>query len=73
MEDLRRILQDLTINEQKIIKDLPREWRTPRGISLDNAIRNVDQRVTTRSRMNKFCMNVAFISQGEQKSIDEAL
>jgi len=72
VEDLRRSLQDLTINEQ-VVKDLPKEWRTPRGLLLDNVIGNVDQRVTTRSKMNKFCMNVAFVSQGEPKSIDEAL
>ena len=73
MKDLRRSLQDLTINEQQDVKDLPREWWTLRGLSLDNVIGNIDQRVTTSSRMNNFCMNVAFVSQGEPKNIDEAL
>jgi len=62
VEDLRRNLQDLTINEQQIVKDLPREWRTSRGLSLDNVIGNVDKKVTTRSKRNNFCMNVAFVS-----------
>ena len=73
MEDLRRSLKDLTINEQQAVKNLLREWRTPRVLSLDNVIGNVDQRVITRSKMNNFCMNATFISQGEPKSIDEAL
>jgi len=53
--------------------ELPREWRVPRNLSLDNIIGQVQKGVTTRRSMNHFCEHMAFVSQVEPKSVGEAL
>jgi len=53
--------------------ELPREWRVPRNLSLDNIISQVQKGVTTRRSMNHFCEHMAFVSQVEPKSVSEAL
>ena len=35
--------------------ELPREWRVPRNLSLDNIIGQVQRGVSTRRSMNHFC------------------
>jgi len=52
---------------------LPREWRVPRNLSLDNIIGQVQKGVTTRRSMNHFCEHMAFVSQVEPKSVSEPL
>jgi len=53
--------------------ELPREWRVPRNLSLDNIIGQLQKGVTTRRSMNHFCEHMAFVSQVEPKSVSEAL
>ena len=54
-------------------KDLPREWRTQKDLSLDNIIGEISKGVSTRSRLRILCINVAFVSQVEPRNIDEVL
>ena len=54
-------------------RSLPREWRIPRDLSLDNIIGNIEREVSTRRNLNNFCENVAFVSQVEPKTVCDAL
>ena len=47
----------------RIRSKLPKEWRVPRNLSLDNAIGQVQKGVSTRSALNQFCEHMAFVSQ----------
>jgi len=53
--------------------ELPREWRVPRNLSLDNIIGQVQKGVTTRRSINNFCEHMALVSQVEPKLVGEAL
>jgi len=46
---------------------LPKEWRTLRGLTLDNVIGNIEKGVSTRNSLNNFCEMM------EPKNLDEAL
>jgi len=46
---------------QTQLDDLAKSLRSPRGLSLDNIIRDISKGVTTRN-MTRFCMTVAFVS-----------
>ena len=52
---------------------LPREWRVPRNLFLDNVIGQVHKGVSIRSTLNKFCEHMAFVSQTEPKTVADAL
>ena len=52
---------------------LPKEWRTPRDLSVENIIRQIKEGVSTRSYVSNFCRHTTFVSQVEPKSIEEAL
>jgi len=41
--------------------DLPREWRIPRNLSLDNIIGQIGQEVSTRRTLNHFCENICLL------------
>ena len=53
--------------------DLPREWRTKKDHPLDNIIGEVTQGVRTRSSLRDTHVHMAFVSQIEPKTIDEAI
>jgi len=64
--------------EQEVVADrissgLPKEWRVPRNLSLDNVIGRVQKGVSTRSTLNQFCEHMAFVSQTKPKIIVDAL
>lgn len=40
---------------------LPKEWRTPTNLSMDNIIGDVSREVTTRSKLRNLCNNMAFV------------
>ena len=84
MDDLRTILQknqssELDATNQNSVKEstvnagLPKEWKTPRDLKLDNVIGKIEKGVSTRNSLNNFCRTVAFVSQIEPKSLEEAL
>ena len=43
-------------------KDLPREWRTQKDLSLDNIIGEISKGVSTRSRFRILYNSMAFVS-----------
>ena len=49
------------------------EWRIPRDLSVENIIGQIKEGVSTRSSISNFCRHIAFVSQVEPKSIEEAL
>jgi len=62
--------QPIEIQQQS---ELPKEWRIPRDLSVENIIGQIKEGVSTRSSISNFCRHTAFVSQIEPKSIDEAL
>ena len=53
--------------------ELPKEWRIPRDLSVENIIWQIKEGVSTQSSISNFCRHTTFVSQIEPKSIDEAL
>jgi len=53
--------------------ELPKEWRIPRDLLVDNIIGKIKEGVSTRSSISNFCRHTNFVSQIEPKSIEEAL
>jgi len=52
-------------------KDLPKEWRTQRDLSLDNIIGEIPKGVSMRFRLRILCNNITFVSHIEPRNIDE--
>jgi len=44
-------------------KDLPREWRTQKHLSMDKIIGEISKRVSTRSRLRILCNNFCFLDR----------
>ena len=64
--------------EQEVITDrissrLPKEWRVPRNLSLDNVIGQVQKGVSAKSTLNQFYEHMTFVSQTEPKTVVDAL
>jgi len=53
--------------------ELPKDWRIPRDLSVENIIGQIKEGVSTHSSISNFCRHTALVSQIEPKSIDEAL
>ncbi|KAL2318887.1 hypothetical protein Fmac_032763 [Flemingia macrophylla] len=70
---------DSNIEEQQQIPStneeysLPKEWRKSRDMSLDNILGDINKGVSTRSSLNLFTDDIAFVSQTEPASVDDAL
>jgi len=82
--DLRTVMHknyliDINANDSHVAKesvvsaDLPKEWKTPRDLTLDNVIGNIEKKVSSRKSLNNFCETMAFVSQVEPKNLEEAL
>ena len=52
---------------------LPTDWIMPKNMSLDNIIGDISKAFSTRRQLSYFCLNVAFVSQLELKSVSDAL
>jgi len=53
--------------------ELPKEWRIPRDLSVENIIGQINRGVSTRRIVANFCNHTTFVSNVEPKSINEAL
>jgi len=84
VDDLRTILQknqsidfdaiDTCDVKESVVNVLfPKEWKTPRDLTLDNVIGKIEKRGSTRNSFNNFCGIMAFISQVESRNLEEAL
>jgi len=82
VDDLRTILQknqssDLDATNPNVVKEsivnarLPKEWKTPRNLTLDNMNGKIEKGVSTRNSLNNFCKTMAFVSQVEPKNLEE--
>jgi len=60
------ILTETTINN-----NIPKEWITPKGLSKDNIIGDINQGVSTRHKLS-YCDHVAFVSQIEPMVVNDA-
>jgi len=47
------------VKEPTVSADLPKEWKTPRDITLNNVIGNIEKGVSTRNSLNNLCETVA--------------
>ena len=52
--------------------DLPKEWRIPRDISVENIIGQINKGVSTRRNVANFCNHITFVSK-IPKTINDAL
>ena len=83
-DDLRTVLHkneliDIDADDSHVIKefvvsvDLPKAWKTPGDLTLDNVFGDIEKGVSTRKSLNNLCETMAFVSQVEPKNLDEAL
>jgi len=52
---------------------LPKKWRIPRDLSVENIIGQIKKGVSTHSIVSIYCRHSTFVSQVEPKSIEETL
>jgi len=53
--------------------NLPKDRIVPKNVSIENDIGDVSKGVFIRRQLCQFCLNVAFVSHIEPKSVDHAL
>jgi len=53
--------------------DLPKEWRIPRDLSVENIIGQINKGVSTRIFVSNYCKHMAFVCHIEPKFVGEAL
>ena len=79
LENLEICVEKQSVDSQKqpieILQqsELPKEWRIPRDLSVENIIGQIKEGVSTRRFISNFYRNTTFVSKIEPKSIDEAL
>jgi len=54
-------------------QDLPKEWWTLRDLPIENIIGDIEKGVSTRRSLSLFCEHMAFVSQVEPLTVDDAL
>jgi len=54
-------------------EDLPKDWKIPKDLSIDNIIGQIHKGVSTRRNMADFCNHTAFVSKIKPQSVCEAL
>jgi len=54
-------------------EDLPKDWKVPKDLSIDNIIGQIHRGVSTRRHEAEFCNHSAFVSKIEPQSVCEAL
>ena len=52
---------------------MPKEWRIPRDLLVENIIGQIKKCVSTRNTFSNYCRHTNFVSQVEPKTIEEAL
>ena len=52
---------------------LPKEWKEPKDLSIENIIGDIAKGVSTRHWLNLFCEFYAFVSMIEPSTIEEVL
>ena len=58
---------------QVVNLDFPRERTTPRDLTLNNVIRNIEKGLSTKNPLNNLCEAMTLVSQVEPKNFTEAL
>jgi len=54
-------------------EDLPKDWKVPKDLSIDNIIGQIHREVSTKRHVAEFCNHSAFVSKIEPQSVCEAL
>jgi len=68
-EPIDSVKQPVEILQQE---ELPKEWRIPRDLSVENIIGQIQKGVSTRSTVSNYCEHMTFVSQIEPKPNEEA-
>jgi len=50
---------------------LPKEWRTPRNLLIENIIGEISRGITTIGKVSNFCLHVAYASQPNARTCDD--
>jgi len=64
--------KEIQSTEKAAHNNLPKEWIEPKGLSKDNIIGDIEQRVSTTRKL-AFFQHAAFVSQIKPKNVNDAL
>ena len=70
LRSIQRKIQPIETLQQE---DLPKDWKVPKDLSIDNIIGQIQRGVSTRRHVADFCNHSAFVSKIEPQSVCEAL